>query len=193
MPPCRPPTGSKLRNVQVLLTFSMCVNLQHFVTERGYYYYYYFTPPRDQILNDAAGCTQSTFLSRSRMRLKCNLVRNKVGCLELKRGKALLYITVAQRTFAFFVPCSAFLISRSSFYVLASRLPYLFSHRSFPVLRSRLASPVPRVSSLTAHFPFYVLASRLFSFPVLRSRPAFLDLSSRLLAPLRFGVALSLA
>ena len=31
MPPCRPPTGSKLRNVQVLL---MCVNLQHFVTER---------------------------------------------------------------------------------------------------------------------------------------------------------------
>ena len=34
MPPCRPPTGSKLRNVQVLLTFLMCVNLQHFVTER---------------------------------------------------------------------------------------------------------------------------------------------------------------
>ena len=34
MPPCRPPTGSKFRNVQVLLTFLMCVNLQHFVTER---------------------------------------------------------------------------------------------------------------------------------------------------------------
>ena len=34
MPPCRSPTGSKLRNVQLLLTFLMCVNLQHFVTER---------------------------------------------------------------------------------------------------------------------------------------------------------------
>ena len=34
MPPCRPPTGSKFRNVQVLWTFLMCVNLQHFVTER---------------------------------------------------------------------------------------------------------------------------------------------------------------
>ena len=34
MPPCRPPTGSKFRNVRVLLTFLMCVNLQHFVTER---------------------------------------------------------------------------------------------------------------------------------------------------------------
>ena len=32
--PRRPPTGSKFRNVQVLLTFLMCVNLQHFVTER---------------------------------------------------------------------------------------------------------------------------------------------------------------
>ena len=32
--PCRPPTGSKFRNVQVLWTFLMCVNLQHFVTER---------------------------------------------------------------------------------------------------------------------------------------------------------------
>ena len=31
MPPCRPPTGSKFRKVQ---TFLMCVNLQHFVTER---------------------------------------------------------------------------------------------------------------------------------------------------------------
>ena len=34
MPPCRPSTGSKFRNVQVLLTFVMCVNLQHFVTKR---------------------------------------------------------------------------------------------------------------------------------------------------------------
>ena len=55
LPPCRPPTGSKFRNVQVLLTFLMCVNLQHFVTERDIRCLVQWRTPREGLRRKAAG------------------------------------------------------------------------------------------------------------------------------------------